>query len=79
MIRVTTWGLPDGEFEAFAAHELHQDRELELPATLYLPGVRTARRKHSQGHVADEFRVKPILDQAGGQLGALIARRAVTC
>ncbi len=33
-------GLADGELEAFAAHDLNEDRKRQLTPALHLPGVR---------------------------------------
>jgi hypothetical protein len=57
-------GLADGEFEALAAHRLDQDRQLQLAATLDLPGVGTIGGQHAQGHVADELLVQAVLHHA---------------
>src|SRR3954454_9738074 len=71
--------LSDRELEAFATHQLDQDGELELPASLHFPSVRACRREHAQRHVAYEFLRKPRLDHARGQTLAVLAckRRGV--
>ena len=63
--------LADGELEALAAHLLDEDRQRQLAAALDLPGVGTLGRQDAQRHVADELGVEAVLDQAGGDLGAL--------
>jgi hypothetical protein len=71
--------LADGELEALASHRLDEDRELQLAAALDLPGVGALGRQHPQRHVADELLLQPVLDQAGGQLAAVLAPRAARC
>ena len=63
--------LADGELEALAAHLLDEDRQRQLAAALDLPGVGALGRQDAQRHVADELGVEAVLDQAGGDLGAL--------
>ena len=67
--------LADGELEALAAHDLDEDRELQLAAALHLPGVRPLGRQHPDRHVADELGVEPVLHQPGGELLAALARQ----
>ena len=72
-------GLADGELEALAPHGLDQHRELELAPTLDLPGVGPLGRQDPDRHVADQLGVEPVLQQPGGELGAVLAgdRRGV--
>ena len=65
--------LADGELEALAAHQLDEDRELELAAALHLPRVRPRGRDDAQRDVADELGVEPLADLARGQPGPLRA------
>ena len=65
--------LADGELEALATHLLDEDGQGELAAALHLPGVRSLRGQDAQRHVADQLAVEPVLDQAGGDLRALLA------
>ncbi len=55
--------------------------ELQLAATLDLPGVRTLGVQDADRHVADQLLVKARLDLAGRQLVAVLAgeRRVLTC
>ena len=74
--------LADGQLEALAAHELDEDRQLQLAAALDLPCVGPALPlgvQHAQGDVADELGVEAALEQPGGQLAAVLAgeRRGV--
>ena len=71
--------LADGQLEAFAAHDLDEDRELQLAAALHLPGVRALGRQHPDRDVADELGVEPVLHQPRGELLAALAgqRRGV--
>ena len=66
-------GLADGELEALSAHRLDEDRELQLAATLHLPGVGAVGVAHPQRDVADELLAQPLLQQPGGQLVAVTA------
>ncbi len=72
-------GLPDGELEALPAHQLDQDRELQLTAPLDLPGVWPLGVAHAQRDVPDQLLLEPRLHLAGGQLGAVRGRRAEMC
>ena len=65
--------LADGELVALAAHLLDQDRQRQLAAALHLPGVGTLGREDPERHVADQLGVEAVLDQAGGDLGVLVA------
>jgi hypothetical protein len=47
--------LADGELEALAAHDLDEDRELQLAAALHLPGVGPLGGQHAERDVADEL------------------------
>ncbi len=67
-------GLADGQLEAFAAHQLDQDRQCQLPATLDLPGVGAFGRQHADGDVADQFGIQPVAQQPRGQLRPGLAR-----
>ena len=71
--------LADGDLEALAAHDLDEDRELQLAAALHLPGVRALGRQHPDRHVADQLGVEPVHDLAGGELLAGLARPAARC
>ena len=51
-------GLADGELEAFSAHHLDEDRELELAAALDFPGIGAIGWEHPERHVADELGVE---------------------
>src|SRR5438045_1596793 len=70
--RVTTWGLPTVSSNS-ATHDLDQDRQLQLAASLHLPGVGPLCRQDADRHVADQLLVEPVLDLAGGQLLAALA------
>ena len=65
--------LADGQLEALAAHLLDQDRQGQLATALHLPGVGALGGQHAQRDVADQLLVEAVLDQAGGDLGALDA------
>ena len=60
--------LAHGELVALAAHELDEDRELQLAAALHLPGVGPLRVAHAERDVADELRPEPRFDESGGDL-----------
>ncbi len=60
--------LADGQLEALPAHQLHQDRQRQLPAALDLPGVRPFGWQHPDGDVADQFGIQPVTQQPRGQL-----------
>ena len=47
--------LADGQLEALAAHDLDEDRELQLAAALDLPGVRALGVEHADRDVADRL------------------------
>ncbi len=65
--------LADGQLEALPAHQLHQDRQRQLPAALDLPGVRPLGRQHPDGDVADQLGVQPVAQQPCGQLRPRLA------
>ena len=66
--------LADGELEPLAAHQLDEHGELELAATLHLPGVGALGGEHAQRHVADELLVEPRLHHARRQAVSVLAR-----
>ena len=66
-------GLADGELEALAAHQLDEDRELQLAAALDLPLVRALGVLHADRDVADRLGRQAVLDLAGGELVAVLA------
>src|SRR3546814_895828 len=66
-------GLANGELEALTAHHLHEHGQLQLAAALHLPGVRSFSRLDLDADVADQLLVEAALDQAGGELLALLA------
>ena len=66
-------GLADGQLEALAAHDLDEDRELQLAAALDLPRVRALGVVHADRDVADQLRPQAVLDLAGGELVAVLA------
>jgi len=47
--------LPHRELEAFSAHQLDENRELQLATPLHLPRIRSLGWKHAQGDVPDEL------------------------
>ena len=63
--------LADGQLEALAAHDLDEDRQLQLAASLDLPGVRALGVVDAQRDVADQLGVEPVLHLARGQLRAV--------
>ncbi len=63
--------LADRELEPLAPHDLDEDRELELAATLHLPDVGARRRLHAQGDVPDELPLEPGDERARRHLVAL--------
>ena len=65
--------LADRELEALASHRLDEHRELQLAAGLDLPGVGALGGVDADADVADQLGLEPVLDQAGGELGALAA------
>ena len=65
--------LADGELEALAAHDLDEDRQLQLAAALHLPGVGALGGLDADRDVADQLLVEPVLDHAGGELLAALA------
>ena len=71
--------LADGELEALATHRLDEHRELQLAAALHLPRVGAVGVEHADRHVADQLGVEAVLHQPGGELVAVLARRAATC
>jgi hypothetical protein len=54
--------LADGQLEALPAHDLDEDRELQLAAALHLPGVGALGRQHPDRDVADQLGVEPVDD-----------------
>ena len=66
-------GFADRELEAFAAHHLNEDRELELATPLYFPLVRTINIDDPQTHVADELLVESCLHQTSRELLAVFS------
>ena len=66
---------PDRDFEAFSAHQLHEDRQLQFSSTLHLPCVRAFGRQHPNRHIADRFGVQSALDHRCGQLGSTTSAR----
>jgi hypothetical protein len=71
--------LADGQLEALAAHDLDEDRQLQLATALDLPGVRTLRRQDPDRDVAHELRVEPVLDEPRRQLLAALAGERGRC
>ena len=71
--------LADRQLEALAAHELDEDRELQLAAAVDLPRVRPLGVLHAQRDVADQLLLEARLHLAGGDLVAVAAgeRRGV--
>ena len=65
--------LADGQLEALATHRLDEHGQLQLAATLDLPGIRALRGVNAQRHVADELLLEAQLDHRGGQLLAALA------
>ena len=63
-------GLAHGELEGLAAHELDEDRQLQLATALDLPRVGALRLQHADGDVADQLGLEALLDLVGGELGA---------
>ena len=70
---VTTCGLPTVSSKPSRRICSTKIAKRQLAATLDLPGVGTVSGEDAQRHVADELAVEPVLDQAGGDLGALDA------
>ena len=48
-------GLAHRELEPLAAHQLNEDRQLQLAAALDLPGIRSIRVAHAKRDVADQL------------------------
>ena len=71
--------LADGQLEALAAHDLDEDRQLQLAAALDLPGVGALGGQHADRDVADQLGVEAALHQPRGELLAALAgqRRGV--
>src|SRR5918994_283919 len=67
--------LADGELVAFAAHELDEDRELELAAALHLPRVGPLRVAHAKRDVAHQLGLPAVLYLARGEAAAPPSRR----
>src|SRR5262249_14019781 len=65
--------LADGQLETLAPHGLDEDRELELAAALYLPGVGPLRLLHAQRDVADQLLLQPRLELARRQLRSILS------
>ena len=63
------------QLEALTAHDLHQDRKLQLAAALHLPGVGPLRVENADGDVADQLTVQAVLDLARGQFLAALPRQ----
>ena len=59
--------LADGQLEALATHGLDKHGELELAATLHLPGVGTLGLEHPDRDVAHELRLEAVVDHARSQ------------
>ncbi len=66
--------LPDGELEGFASHHFNEDRQLEFASALHLPSVGAFGREDSDRHVADQFLIQAVLQEAGGEVLAGLAR-----
>ena len=66
-------GLTHGQFEAFAAHLLHEDSQGELATALNFPRVRTLGGQNLDGHVTDQLAVQAVLHLTCGDLCALDA------
>ena len=64
-----------GQFEAFAAHLLHQNSEGELAAALNFPSIRALGGQNLDGDVTDKLAVKTVLDLACGHLRTFDAAR----
>ncbi len=71
--------LPDRQLEAFTPHRLDQHGQLQLAAAEDFPQVGPIGRCDPDGDVADQFGVEAVLQQAGGELGAVGTRQAATC
>jgi hypothetical protein len=67
------------ELEAFAAHHLDQNRQLQLTTADHLHLLWRVGRLDANGHVADQLAVQPILELTGGDVLTLTAghRRGV--
>ena len=72
-------GLADGEFESLATHGLDQHGQLQLAATLDLPGVGSFGVEDAKRDVADEFAVESVLHHARGEQLAFGAGQRVRC
>ena len=65
--------LAHGELEAFAAHQLDENRELQLATSLHLPRIRSLRGQHAQRDVSDELLLEPRQNHAGGEARAVLS------
>ena len=76
---VTISGLPDHQFEAFAAHHLDQDGKLQLPSSQHLERIGAAGVLNAQGNVGQQFFRQPIAQIARGDVVAFASgeRRSV--
>ncbi len=61
--------LADGELEALSTQHLDEHGELQLTATLHLPGIGSLRGQQANRDVADKLGVEAVLEQPGGDLG----------
>ena len=66
-------GARDLELEAFAAHRLDQDAEVQLAAARDLEDVGAVRRLDAQGDVGADLARQALADVAGGDVGAFLA------
>ena len=66
--------LPHGELEAFSAHQLDENSELQLATPLHLPRIGSLSWQHAQRDVPDELLLESRQNHAGGEAGAVLAR-----
>ena len=59
--------LADRQLETLAAHQLDEDCELQLAASLYFPCIGARGRQHAQRNIAYELRIETLLHLARGQ------------
>ena len=69
----------DGQLEAFAAHVLEQNAEVQFATTGDVEHVAIRRVMHAQRHVGQQFLVQAIADLAAGNELAFGASQRAGC
>ena len=66
--------LAHGQLETLPSQHLNENGELQLAASLHLPGIGSLRRQQSNRDVADKLGIEAALQQPDGDLGPFAAR-----